>query len=92
MGEAYCDIEWDYDEPQIYEKHIRKARKDHQCCECNEIIQVGQRYEHVKALWDGSFGEFKTCLICSRIRDDMIPGCPHIELDIHLEECFEVRL
>lgn len=46
-----------------------KSRKEHQCCECLKTIAVGETYESVRVLWDGSFDVFKTCTTCSEIRN-----------------------
>jgi hypothetical protein len=47
-----------------------KARKDHKCCECGDIIKKGDIYEYVSGKWEGEFDTYKTCMICSRIRKD----------------------
>jgi hypothetical protein len=48
---------------------VRKARKEHTCCECDLKIQPGQSYEVISGVWDGQPQEFKTCLSCMQIRD-----------------------
>ena|ERR1700744_4138332 len=45
-----------------------KARKSHQCVECNRVIEIGQAYECVKMLFDGDWGRYKTCQVCAEIR------------------------
>lgn len=45
------------------------ARKPHQCCECRETIQKGEKYEYVRGCWEGSFETYKTCMTCVNIRD-----------------------
>lgn len=54
---------------------IRKARKQHECCECQEPILPGQRYEDTTVIdHDGYPDRFRTCLPCMNIRKHY---CPH---------------
>jgi len=46
------------------------ARKEHICCECNETIKPGEKYNVYTGVYDGDFFTKKTCLICDRIRND----------------------
>lgn len=48
---------------------IRRARKEHRCEECHEVIKPGDRYEFVSGIWDGWPSALKTCLSCVEIRD-----------------------
>lgn len=45
------------------------ARKPHKCCECNESIPVGAKYERYVIFEDDKAESFKTCLSCVEIRD-----------------------
>jgi len=63
-GDCGCDY---------FKKAIRKARKAHTCGECGATITPGERYEHVSACWEGEPETCKTCLICVRIRDELLP-------------------
>jgi len=47
------------------------AAKEHICCECNETIKKGERYEYVSGKWDGFIETHKTCMTCVRIRADV---------------------
>jgi len=51
----------------VYQSDIRKARKPHKCCECNEAIKVGDKYEYYSILFDGRWTHHNTCLICMEI-------------------------
>ena len=62
------DCACDYDQPDFYNRHIRKARKQHKCDECAGSILPGNQYEHVRALWEGYISTFKTCEGCVNIR------------------------
>ena len=71
---------------------IRTARKVHRCGECHATIQPGDRYEYVIGKYeDGKFWVAKTCMICKRIRDDLLPcGWYYGEIwdDIHRANCY----
>jgi len=75
MSDYYCDCSVDIDEiAKVYHIETPRARKEHVCCECNEPIPVGQRYEKTTALWDGQWNTYKTCAPCLRMREDFCPG------------------
>lgn len=59
------------DAPSVYSCEIRKAQKEHKCCECQRIITIGSRYQMFKGIWDGKADRFKTCMPCANLRDDM---------------------
>ena len=63
-----CVLGYDGDEAEFYSSEIRKARKQHKCCECGGAILPGQSYEHVAGRWDGHMGTYKTCSLCVEIR------------------------
>ena len=60
----------DYVLPQAYKEVIRKARKEHWCCECRQEIAVGEVYEYVSGIWDGEPRSYKTCLSCAQLRSE----------------------
>jgi hypothetical protein len=60
--------------PDFHVAEIRTARKSHKCCECKAEILPGQKYEHVSAKWDGKVSTVKTCILCTKIRDEY---CSH---------------
>jgi len=49
-----------------------KARKEHECCECGEIIPVGAEYAYFSGKWydpiniEYTFGHYRMCLNCDR--------------------------
>lgn len=69
---------------------IVTAAKPHTCCECYEAITIGARYELYKALWDGRWDQFKTCLSCVEIRNHFActSGWTFGEVWANLEESF----
>lgn len=75
MSEFACDCSCDCgDTPEFYEETYPVAKKRHQCCECREVINPGEKYERVAGKWEGDFLTFKTCMTCVNIRDHY---CPH---------------
>ena len=58
----------DYEQAEFYQLENRKARKPHKCYECRRAIQPGEKYEHVRAKWDGDFSTIYTCGLCAEIR------------------------
>jgi hypothetical protein len=47
----------------------RTARKRHQCCECAEPIQPGERYHYDAVVFEGEFYAYKTCAFCHSERN-----------------------
>lgn len=75
--------------PEFYSSVDRVARKEHECCECQEAILPGETYEYVAAKMDGFFYTVKTCMSCVRVRNSLCPCGNHGELwqEIHGEFC-----
>jgi hypothetical protein len=55
--------------PSCSTSKIRKARKDHKCVECREVIAAESKYEYTSGIWDGRASTYKTCLACVEIRN-----------------------
>lgn len=57
----------------------QKARKEHSCCECQDVIAPGQRYQRIFAMFDGEITVYKTCEFCAnefkRIEDKWRDRC-----------------
>lgn len=51
-----------------------KARKEHECCECRDVIPVGAVHENVRAKWDFEVRTLRTCLLCVEIRTHFACG------------------
>jgi hypothetical protein len=60
MTDCVCD----YDPPEFYHREIRRARKEHKCCECGGRMLPGEQYEHVRGKWDGFVDTYDTCARC----------------------------
>ncbi len=57
--------------PCVYACELRKARKEHKCCECGGAIQAGENYHYHHGIWDGSAGSYKACQDCEALRIDV---------------------
>jgi hypothetical protein len=69
MAVTCCPLSGGDDWPAtVFSSSVRRAAKEHRCCECRETIKVGDHYEHVTGLWDGHWSTYKTCLLCVEIR------------------------
>lgn len=76
------------DSPECYTSKMRKARKEHKCGECDRTIYKGEEYEYFSGIWDGQASNYKTCLGCMRLRDDLCPdGFVFERLAEHIQEC-----
>lgn len=67
------------------------ARKEHVCLECRRVIQPGETYERVVAVWDDQLQVVNTCLDCRSIIKEMFCegvcyGAVWDDLHFHLEE------
>ena len=64
-----CYCEWSEGElPEWMHYRMRKARKEHVCCECREPIKKGEQFEYTSGKWDGRIQAFKTCAYCANLR------------------------
>lgn len=70
-----CDCSIDVDcYPEFSTTKVVTARKLHKCCECDEQIKPGEKYELVQGKWEGQMDKFNTCIPCSNIRNDYCPN------------------
>ena len=75
MSNCTCMVDMDVDDPStVSTETIRKARKPHQCFECDRDIVVGERYEEATVLDDGEWDRYRTCLDCVSVRNAMFCG------------------
>ncbi len=67
MTACYCDVgDW----PRLYAASRPLSRVAHKCSECGRKIQLGERYERVRAIWgDDPPVTVKTCVYCLAMRD-----------------------
>ena len=66
-----CDCEM----PSTINTIERKARTAHKCCECDDTISPGDKYEYTSGVWDGRGASFKTCLRCAGVRSWYVHEC-----------------
>jgi len=55
-----------------------KARKQHRCCECRGLIDIGESYHRFRGIWDRP-ETYKVCLECEALRSE-------VNADIHAED------
>lgn len=84
-----CSIDCsDFEEPSCHTTTMRKAAKEHLCCECRKPIAKGDIYEEVTGVWDGRPDRFRTCGSCKFIRDTYCSrGFVYGQLFAQIEEC-----
>lgn len=69
----FC-LDHGYDEDNVfYRERVVTAYKDHQCCECLDVIPRGARYEIAQGKSD-SFWTAKSCMPCMEIRKAFVCG------------------
>lgn len=52
----------------------RRARKPHQCEECHDQINPGDRYEYASGKNEAGFFDVRTCLVCAEVRKTFVCG------------------
>lgn len=71
----------------------RKARKEHKCCACHEMIRKGDHYHFLAGIWDGeSFARFKHCARCWAILRALWAADAEPELHLDCGETWESAL
>lgn len=68
-----CDCQ--DNQPSFFDSRTVTARKSHQCDECLDIIEIGERHEYTKGVWDGEFSTFRTCLKCIEMTKEINLQC-----------------
>jgi hypothetical protein len=93
MEAALCSCDVMFDDlpyPEFVRERHPVAAKEHRCCECGDMIRVGERYQYITGKWDGDFVSFKTCSVCECIRGDYC--APFTMLDETLREYLGIGL
>lgn len=57
-------------QPQAFSQKVRKARKNHVCCECFSEISTNEEYQFTSGVWDGEPDSYKVCASCVELRND----------------------
>lgn len=78
--------------PDVYRSSFVKARKQYKCCECGDLIAVGETYQKADGLWDGIFRTFHTCESCSQVwlrlqEEDVVECFVHGKLSETISDC-----
>lgn len=72
----------------FYSQQITKARKEHKCFWCDDIIKPGEKYYRVAAVYEGDFSTRKECDTCNTMVADFCEknrenGIEHSDLVEH---------
>lgn len=83
-----CACEWEPDDiATVYERVERRARKRHQCVECDHCILPGHQYIEIRMLFEGQWTTDRICEVCARVGDDLCCGAwPLAALWEHIRE------
>ena len=54
-----------------FREEWRRARKVHECCVCDDPIQVGELYHYCSGIWDGGAAAYKHCARCWKIYEEI---------------------
>jgi len=57
--------------PEVFSARMVRARKQYKCCECCNLIPIGEVYEYIFGVWEGEVSTFHTCEKCSDLRASM---------------------
>jgi len=76
----------DFVGPEFIVERTRKARKEHTCCACDEVVRRGERYVALSGCWDGNVESFKQCMRCHAIMQGLYGVVDHGDgVDIQLD-------
>ena len=71
MGSCTCAIEacdwWEDSYWTFRKEYDRKARKEHECCECKRTIRKGEIYRIFTGKNDDKLDTYKTCADCQSL-------------------------
>ena len=69
----------DYGGPDWYSGAWPRAKKEHRCVECGEIIQKGEKYGAFSGKWDGDVSTHRQHILCEDacryVRDNIEGDC-----------------
>ncbi|MBF0121700.1 MAG: hypothetical protein HQK79_22960 [Desulfobacterales bacterium] len=73
----YCSTGYRGNKVIFVKRSQNIARKEHNCCECKETIQIGDKYILSKGKWkqketeESYFRTYRTCLFCDGVSNDL---------------------
>lgn len=73
-SDVCIDMDYDGDSNEFIRQEMRRARKEHTCCECRAAIMPGARYEYASGKAGGDMWQAKTCILCYEIRRALVCG------------------
>lgn len=59
----------------VYRCILRKAQKNHSCCECFGLILKGEKYHYHSGIFEGQGESYKECIDCHILRNEVDEGC-----------------
>lgn len=68
----------------------QKARKDHQCMNCEGLIKKGDKYESTNICFDGRFYNFKTHPLCHRVACEWGENCDGMIDALHMHDTGDI--
>jgi hypothetical protein len=80
-----CDC--DFTQPEFFTSQIRKARKEHTCCECGSKINPGDNYYFYSGKWEDNISSYKTCNDCQELAKEALECYGLGEMYDSLWEC-----
>ena len=75
---------------EVYGHKLRKARKEHKCCECHGKINKGEQYHYHHGIFDGETCDYKVCLDCELLRAECDKDIKYPEEMTHFEGLVDV--
>lgn len=85
-----CGYDYDYETPDVQCDEWRRARKNHECCACDDGIRHGELYHYQSQLDDGSWQTWKHCARCWAICNALwAAGAEVIELELNCGEVWD---
>jgi hypothetical protein len=82
-----CDTDYDYWYTSE-DKREQRARKEHVCCACQDVIRAGDRYRATRLTSnnaDSRFEFYKHCLRCAAMLDAIRKERPDAAIAWHLD-------
>ena len=56
---------YDGDPADVFTEKTRKARAEHQCYECRNLIERAESYLYITMLYDGRWSSYHICRFCA---------------------------
>lgn len=73
-NECLCSSDGDCAIPDYFRKEAVRARKEHICVECGDLIPPGSTYTRIICVSDGVWYRYSMCTTCTAISNDLCPS------------------